>query len=64
MANPTWKDIPQEMWGDEDFQEAAKAVRESLALSANLDGLIEDLLCTYTPDQITTEMIEEMERIQ
>ncbi|QNJ55357.1 hypothetical protein SEA_LITTLEFELLA_46 [Gordonia phage LittleFella] len=61
---PSWKDLPAEMWDDEDYEEAAKWVLDSLALPHGLRGVVEDLLCTYGPEDITTEMIEEMERIQ
>lgn len=59
----SWKETPQDEWSDAEFNDAMKWVLDTLALPQRYEGSIAGLLETYGPEDITTEMVEEMFRI-
>ena len=59
----SWKEKPQEEWGDEEFDGAATWVLNTLGLTEGYRGYVEGLLETYGPEDITHEHVEEMVRL-
>ena len=59
----SWKGKFQEDWNDDDFNSAVQWVLGTLALPQRYEGSISGLLETYGPEDITTEMVEEMFRV-
>lgn len=56
----SWKDKDPEKWNDAEFNEAGQWVLDKLALDSGYQGIVEDLLGTWAPEEITHEHVEAM----